>query len=428
VKLFRRTPPDPAAVAAARAAETEAEVARLRALAALRREQEAADREAARLAARAAAERARRARVAKLARRRLRRARLATAVATVRTVAPLLVVNAAAIGGQLAYAYSETPATWPTAVRAAVAIGVATAAESVALYVGWHAHDALLQGAHATAARLRRASYLIALIMAMVNYSHFAGGLLEPTALAVILGVLSSLSPWLWGLHTRRQQHVQLIREGLVDEGGAEFSAERKRAFPVRTWQARRWSIEHHERDPRRAWDGYHRERAARRAERQRQRARRPAGRIRAAVAVLRGQPVPGSPAAIAAAPMTDREREVCARIRGQVATAGQRLRAGIERIQQPAPVATSPATPDGQPVPALVATRPATVTVPVRPPTTATKVATGAGSRGRDVSERRALVLRIAAERPEATDGEIAAAAEVSVSTVRRALGRKKS
>ncbi|MEK8108633.1 hypothetical protein NKG94_34355 [Micromonospora sp. M12] len=56
------------------------------------------------------------------------------------------------------------------------------------------------------------------------------------------------------GLHTRRAQHVQLIREDLVDETGAVFDPARRRAFLLRTWHARRWSIDHNERDPRRAW------------------------------------------------------------------------------------------------------------------------------------------------------------------------------
>ncbi|WP_037684625.1 hypothetical protein, partial [Streptomyces griseus] len=114
-----------------------------------------------------------------------------------------------------------------------------------------------LQAAHTTATRLRRASYAIALVMAGVNYSHFADGPLAPTALAVILGVLSSLSPWLWGLHTRRMQQVQLLRKSLVDETGAVFDPARRRAFPIRSWLARRWSIDNNVREPRAAWDGY---------------------------------------------------------------------------------------------------------------------------------------------------------------------------
>ncbi|MEU6387698.1 hypothetical protein ABZ847_29550, partial [Streptomyces bauhiniae] len=234
---------------------------------------------------------------AKARARRLRQIR--RYAATARTVGPLLIVNSATVGGQLAYAYDQTPTGWHPVARGAVAVGVAVAAESVALYVGWHAHDALLQAAHTTATRLRRASYAIALVMAGVNYSHFAGEHLAPTALAVILGVLSSLSPWLWGLHTRRMQQVQLLAENLVDATGAIFDPARRRAFPIRSWMARRWSIDHNVREPRAAWDGY-------RAHRDAQRAAAPIGRLRTAWRALRGTastPAEPAPTPVATTP-----------------------------------------------------------------------------------------------------------------------------
>jgi hypothetical protein len=297
VKVFRRKVSDPlaaAALAEARAAETRAEVERLRALAELRREQAALDRELARAQAEAAEEdRERRdaaAHAARMARSQRRTAAWLRLIARIRLLAPLLIVNAVAVGGQVSYAYADVaPAGWVPAIRLTLAIGFALGVESIALYVNWHAHDALLQKAHATAARLRRRAYLVAAVVGSLNYAHFAGPRLTPTAAAVAFGMVSLLSPWLWGLHTRRLQHVQLLREDLVDETGAEFDTARRRAFPFRTWAARRWSIDHHVRDPRRAWDCYNAERAARKAERAALRSARPSGRLRAALAMLRG-------------------------------------------------------------------------------------------------------------------------------------------
>jgi hypothetical protein len=178
--------------------------------------------------------------------------------ATVQAVAPLLVVNALAVYGQLAYAYeSIAPHAWPVLFRVLLAIGFATATESVALYVQWHAHDALLLKSHATARQLRRWSFLIAAVMGALNYSHFAPRLAHPTAAAIAFGLLSLLSPWMWGLHTRRAARVQLLKERRADEGGAEFSSERRRAFPVHTWRARRYSIWNNIPDPKDAWVGY---------------------------------------------------------------------------------------------------------------------------------------------------------------------------
>ncbi|MEU8264497.1 hypothetical protein AB0C02_28225 [Micromonospora sp. NPDC048999] len=329
MKLLSRAPKlTPAELAELRRIELQASIDHQRQVDQLRREQEAADRDQQRRAAREQAREEKRRRKTQAKTRARRRAQLRRIAEQARTIGPLLVVNAVTVGGQLAYVHDQTPADWNPAARIAIAIGVATAAESVALYVGWHAHDALLQRAYATAAWLRRASYAIALVMAGVNYSHFAGDALAPTALAVILGVLSSLSPWLWGLHTRRAQHVQLLREDLVDESGAQFGPARRRAFPIRSWAARRWSIDHHERDPRAAWEGYRAHRAA-------QRAAAPHGRFSAAWAALRGLTVePESarvePAKVEPAPVNpdDPEIQKCAEAREQAAAARMRVRA----------------------------------------------------------------------------------------------------
>jgi hypothetical protein len=187
--------------------------------------------------------------------------------ATLRLVAPLLLVNALAVYGQIAYAYDHiAPTTWTTASRVVLAVGAAAAVESIALYVGWHAHDALILKSYTTARHLRRASYVIAAVVGSVNYTHFADGF-RPTGAAIMFGLLSLVSPWLWGLHTRRVQRVQLIREDLVDDAGVEFSITRRRNFPWRSWQARRWSIDHNIRDPKVAWREYNADRMRRRAE-----------------------------------------------------------------------------------------------------------------------------------------------------------------
>ncbi len=197
--------------------------------------------------------------------------------ATVRAVGALALVNGLAVYGQLAYVYDHVaPDTWATPARVALSVAAATAFEAIALFVGWHAHDALLMKAHGTARRLRRWSYLIATLVAAANYSHFAASGMRPTAAAVMFGLVSLLSPWLWGLHTRREQHIQLIQERRADEVGAEFSSVRRRNFPVRSYMAYRWSIDHGVTDPIEAWRGYNAERAAKRAARQVAKATRP--------------------------------------------------------------------------------------------------------------------------------------------------------
>lgn len=199
---------------------------------------------------------------------------------------PLLLVNAAAIYGQVAFFYEKVaPATWAVPGKVALALLIAAAIESVAVYVGWHAHDALLQKATATAARLRRASYLIAAFVGLINYWHFTTGysLIAPTAASFAFGLLSLISPWLWGLHTRRAQHKQLTRDGAIDQTGATFSSERIRLFPYRSFMARRWSVDNYVTDPQAAWEGYNASVAERRTV-------RPATRVRTAWLALTGQ------------------------------------------------------------------------------------------------------------------------------------------
>ncbi|MDM4720131.1 hypothetical protein QTQ03_26560 [Micromonospora sp. WMMA1363] len=275
--MFRRPPEDPSILAARAAAQREsaaAEVERARLMAQLDREQQEAAAEHARRQAIADEQERRRRdaarRVERAERRERQRKARAEFAAKLRPVLPLLLINGGAAYAQAAYAYNQiAPADWNTTSRVAFAIAFAAALESIAVYVQWHAHDALLLKAHATAASLRRAAWVIAAVVAAINYAHFADGI-APTAAAVAFALLSLLSPWLWGLHTRRAQHVQLLAEDadLIDDAGVEFSPKRRRMFPIRSLMAARWSIEHNERDPRKAWDGYHTERAARTAAR----------------------------------------------------------------------------------------------------------------------------------------------------------------
>lgn len=329
MKLISRTPRlSPAELAEVEQAKIRAEDERRRLAAGFQREQADADREARRRAEREREREAKKARKSKARARARRKATLRRWAGTARYVAPLLLVNLAAVGGQTAYAFTRTPASWPTPARLAVALVYAATVESISLYVNWHAHDALLQGATGTAAEMRRRSYAIAAVVAVMNYSHFDGEDWQPTPFAVGSGMASLLSPWLWGLHTRRAQHVQLLRKDLLDETGAVFDRKRRRAFPIRTWKAERWSIEHNVRDPRQAWTGYHAQRDAKRAAAQH-------GRARWAWAVLRGRAVanPTKPALAPALDENDPGVQVARQLQRQMRAAGEAIRPQLARL-----------------------------------------------------------------------------------------------
>ncbi|WP_163506156.1 hypothetical protein [Fodinicola acaciae] len=175
-----------------------------------------------------------------------------------RSAGPILIVNGVSAWGQASYAHDHlVPESSPFWIRWTVGAIAALAAESVALYVNWHAHDALIRKDNRTAGRLRRSAYAIAAIVASVNYIQFSDHG-TPTPLAVVIAMFTILSPWLWGLHTRRRQHMQLTAEGVRSDGsGAVFSAIRRFYFPITTIKATRWSVDHGVTDPRAAWEGY---------------------------------------------------------------------------------------------------------------------------------------------------------------------------
>lgn len=412
MRLLTRAPIDPELERArAEAAREQAKAAleRARLEAQIQRERQAADAEFARQQAIADEQEKRRRdtirRAEKADRRDRRRKARAEFAAKLRPVLPLLLINGGAAYAQGAYAYEEiAPGEWNTPSKVLFAVAFSAALESIAVYVQWHAHDALLLKAHATAASLRRAAWGIAGVVAAINYAHFANGV-APTSAAVAFALLSLLSPWLWGLHTRRAQHVQLLAEdaSLIDEGGVEFSPQRRRAFPLRSWQAKRWSIDHGERDPRRAWEGYNAERLTRKAER----------------AAAKREEKPTKPAPAAEVPPADD------------------LEAIVEAVTEPAvettttPVAYRPRwRPNTTRRPRRMArAAPAinvTVVAPERPTRPATEPATG----GRPPTARKAakvpattadLVAAARAKNPAMTQEQVAKVLGVGERTVRR-------
>jgi len=215
------------------------------------------------------------ARTRRVERRAVRRAALRGALAAfgraVRPVLPILLVTGFAGIGQILWNLDYVaPAAWGWPARIALACGAAGAVESISLNVQWHAHDAYVQGFLTRAARLRRASYCIAAVVAGINYSHFAGPGGAPTPAAIMFALFSASSPWLWGLHTRRVREIHLAQQGArVDVAGTEFAPIRWRVFPLRTFRAWRWSIDYGITDPQRAWDGYTAEWRATKATRQ---------------------------------------------------------------------------------------------------------------------------------------------------------------
>ena len=163
---------------------------------------------------------------------------------------PLVLVNTAAVFGQVQWATANLAGG-----RVGLAVLFALTVESIAVYLAYEAHAALLAGD--ASFRLRVASYLAAGLVGALNYSHFASPGLQPTATALVFGGLSSISPWLWSIRSRSLRRDQLRSAGLIDPRSAHLAAAKWVNFPIRTLRAYRWSIDHGVPEERAAWEAY---------------------------------------------------------------------------------------------------------------------------------------------------------------------------
>lgn len=139
---------------------------------------------------------------------------------------PVVLVNAVAFSGQLAFLRTHLP--WPLAGQVMMAVAL----ESIAVYLAYHAHVAQL--ANDSAMRLRLASYAFALVIAAMNYSHYADHW-RPTFAAVALGLMSASSPWLWAIHSRRTSRDVLLAQGLVEHHALRLGSTRWTWHPLRS-------------------------------------------------------------------------------------------------------------------------------------------------------------------------------------------------
>jgi hypothetical protein len=140
---------------------------------------------------------------------------------------PVVLVNAVAFAGQLAFLRVHLP--WPLPGQVLVAVAL----ESVAVYLAYHAHVAQL--ADDSAMRLRLAAYSFALVIATMNYSHYMAPGWRPTFPAVAFGLLSASSPWLWSVHSRRTSRDALMARGLVEPHAVRLGATRWTWHPVKS-------------------------------------------------------------------------------------------------------------------------------------------------------------------------------------------------
>jgi hypothetical protein len=147
---------------------------------------------------------------------------------------PVTLVNATAFIGQFEFLHAHLSWILPGQILFAVAL------ESIAIYLAWHGHIAKM--ANDSSGRIILSAYGFALVIAAMNYSHYAGPHWRPTFMAVGLALMSASSPWLWNVHSRRVSRDKLMARGLLEEKAVRLGATRWTWHPYRsvrvTWLA----------------------------------------------------------------------------------------------------------------------------------------------------------------------------------------------
>jgi hypothetical protein len=197
---------------------------------------------------------------------------------------PVVMVNATAFIGQFFFIRAHVP--WVLLGQVLVAVTF----ESVAVYLAWQAHRAAL--ANDTSARIKMGAYLFAVVMGCMNYSHYAAAHLHPTFMSVGMFLMSAISPWLWGIHTRRVSRDALMERGLVEGHAVRLGTNRVFWHPWRAVAVMSQAAWDGETDPKRAIGTYETRHAARQVARDTRRAAHQEGRRTAVPAVVQ-VPVP---------------------------------------------------------------------------------------------------------------------------------------
>jgi hypothetical protein len=168
-----------------------------------------------------------------------------TAFRNLALLLPLLLVNTVAVVGQVSWGQEHLTGGLP------VAILFAGALESIALFLAAETHAALMAGD--SSALLRVASYAMAFLAGSLNYLHYAPTWSSPSVTAVAFGILSTVSPWLWGVRSRSMHRAELRDRGLIDSRAVRFAPLQWVLFPGSTLRAFRRAVILREMDPVRA-------------------------------------------------------------------------------------------------------------------------------------------------------------------------------
>ena len=161
---------------------------------------------------------------------------------------PLVFVNGVAFTGQLAFL--RTHLSWPVIGDVMFAVSL----ESVAIFLAYMAHAALIGNDSST--RLRLASYAFGIAIGLMNASHYMhNGRL--TFAAIGLGLMSASSPFLWSVWSRRQSRDALIANDLIEGHAVRLGVNRWLWHPRKSFTVFRAATWEGEQNPIRAIETY---------------------------------------------------------------------------------------------------------------------------------------------------------------------------
>lgn len=157
-------------------------------------------------------------------------------------IIPIIAANTVAFTGQFEFIHSHLHWILPGQILFAGAL------ESIAIYLAFAAHDALMS--EDSAFRLRMGSYAFALVIGILNYSHYAAPHLRPTFAAIGTGLMSAISPALWGIYSRRLSRNALKEKGLVESIAVRLGFTRWLYWPRESFGVFRMAVWTGERNP----------------------------------------------------------------------------------------------------------------------------------------------------------------------------------
>jgi len=230
--MFKKTPEKPKPLSVQiKEAEQRAKLDEIERAARFEREKEERERNAVRAAWRIEDE---------TARKRLDTEKMRAFMARTVPFAPLVLVNLAAITGQVGWAYNHLEIGDAGSILRAIVAGLfGMTAESIALFLQFYANRALRN--RDSAASLYLSAFLVAGLVASLNYSHWsnpADGEFfgRPNATAISFALCSFISPWLWRIKDRAAHREELKNAGEIDVRAVKLSMSRKIMHPIRSF------------------------------------------------------------------------------------------------------------------------------------------------------------------------------------------------